>query len=51
MAVSGDPVVILHMIWERDCNQPIHNLIKEAKAGICILGAIIHGRVILQTTQ
>ena len=35
MAVSGDPVVILHMIWERDCNQPIHNLIKEAKAGIC----------------
>ena len=29
MAVSGNPVVILHMIWERDCNQPIHNLILE----------------------
>ena len=34
MAVSRDTVVILHIIWERDCNQPIHNLIKEAKAGI-----------------
>ena len=35
MTVSKDPVVILHIIWEMDCNQPIHNLIKETKAGIC----------------
>ena len=35
MAVSRDPVVILHIIWERDCNQPIYNLIKKTKAGIC----------------
>ena len=34
MAVSRDPVVILHLIWERDCNQPIQNVIKGAKAGI-----------------
>ena len=34
MTVSRDPVVILHIIWERDSNQPIHNLIKETKAGI-----------------